>query len=146
MQLHRVETHLQAVTFGVRRNFAIGGKQRQLAMPPRAFIKGFDQLAPSLMLDIVDLAQIQHLPLHHLATGAAFVLDNIPVAMLFAIFEASVEPQEHANQPTPNHSDQKDTWSTLQAIYLRAPLIRLAFIRLRTRKIVTRQCELVKLG
>ena len=114
-------------------------------MPPRAFIKGFDQLTPSLMLGVVDLAQIQHLPLNHLA-GAAFVLDNIPVAMLFAVFETSIEPQEHANQPTPNHSDQKDTWSTLQAIYLRAPLIRLAFIRVRTPKIVTRQCELVKLG
>jgi len=30
--------------------------------------------------------------------------------------------------------------------YLRAPLIRLAFIRVLTRKIVARQCELVKLG
>jgi len=42
MQLHRLEPYLHAVTFGVRRNLAIGRKQRQLAMPPRAFIKGLD--------------------------------------------------------------------------------------------------------
>jgi len=103
-------------------------------------------LAPSLVLGVVDLAQIQHLPLHHLAAGAALVLNNIPVAMLLAVFEASIEPQEHANQPTPNHVSQKDTWSTLQAIYQRAPLIRLAFICLRPRKIVTGLRQLVKLG
>jgi adenylate cyclase len=36
-----------------------------------------------------------HLPLNHLATGATLILDDIPVAMLFAVFEASVEAQEH---------------------------------------------------
>src|SRR5262249_23694091 len=63
--------------------------------PAAAFIKGFDQLAPSLALAVIDLAEVQHLPLHHLATGAALVLDNIPVAMLFAVFEASVVSQEN---------------------------------------------------
>jgi hypothetical protein len=71
---------------------------------------------------------------------------NGPVAMLFALFEASVEPQEHANQPTPNKGGQKDTWSTLQAICERAPLIRLAFIRPHPRKTVAAQRELVKSG
>jgi hypothetical protein len=42
------------------------------------------------------------LPLDHLAASAALVLDDIPVAMLFAVFETSVESQEHANQPTPS--------------------------------------------
>jgi hypothetical protein len=70
-------------------------------MPPAAFIKGFDQLAPSLALAIIDLAQIQ-LPLDHLAIGATLALDDIPVAMLFAVFEASVASQEHdGNQRTP---------------------------------------------
>jgi enterochelin esterase-like enzyme len=44
---------------------------------------------------VIDLAEIQHLPLDHLATGAALVLDDIPIAMLFAVFEASVVSQEH---------------------------------------------------
>ena len=63
---------------------------------------------PSLVLAVVDLAQIQHLPLHHLAAGTALALDNIPIAMFFAVFEASVESQEHdANQLTPNQIDEK---------------------------------------
>src|ERR1700719_907807 len=86
------------------------------------------------------------MPLHHLAAGAALVLDNIPVAMLLAVFEASVETQEHVNQPTPNKAGQKDTWSTLQTIYQLAPLIRFAFTYLRPRKIVVGRRELVKLG
>src|SRR6266852_3063215 len=110
VQLHRIEPHLHAVTVGACRNFAIGRKQRQLAVPPAAFIKGFDQAVPSLELTIIDLAEIQHLPLHHLATGATLVLDDIPVAMLFAVFEASVGSQEHdANQPTPTGIIEKDT-------------------------------------
>src|SRR6266849_8521845 len=108
VQLHRIEPHLHAVTIGACRSLAIGRKQRQLAVPPAAFIKGFDQAVPSLELTIIDLAEIQHLPLHHLASGAAFVLDDIPVAMLFAVFEASVGSQEHdANQPTPTGITEK---------------------------------------
>ena len=42
MQFHRLKPHLYAVAFGMRRNRAIGRKQRQLAMPPRIFIKGLD--------------------------------------------------------------------------------------------------------
>src|SRR5882724_518531 len=101
VQFHCVEPHLHAVTIGTGRNFAIGRKQSQLAMPPAPFIKAFDQLAPGLALAVIDLAEIKHLPLDHLASGAALALDDIPVAMLFAVFEASVESQEHANQPTP---------------------------------------------
>jgi hypothetical protein len=70
-------------------------------VPPAAFIEGIDQLAPSLALAVIDLAEIEHLPLDHLATGTALVLDDTPVAMLFAVFEASGESQEHdAKQPT----------------------------------------------
>jgi hypothetical protein len=54
------------------------------------------------MLTVVDLTQIQHRALHHFATGTAFVLDNAPVTVLFAVFEASVESQEHANQLSEN--------------------------------------------
>jgi hypothetical protein len=74
----------------------------------RRRIEGFDQLAPGPALAVIDLAEIQHLPLDYLATGAALALDDIPVAMLFAVFEASVESQEHdANQPTPSDVAKK---------------------------------------
>jgi hypothetical protein len=102
VQFHRVELHLNAVTISTGRHLAIGRKQRKLAVPPAAFVEGFDQLASSLALAVIDLTEIQHLPLNHLAASAALVLDDIPVAMLFAVFEASVESQEHANQPTPS--------------------------------------------
>src|SRR5215467_6222900 len=95
MQFHRVEPHLHAITVGACWNLAVGRKQRQLAVPTAAFIKGFDQVAPRLELAVIDLAEIQHLPLDHLATGAALVLDDIPIAMLFAVFEASIVSQEH---------------------------------------------------
>jgi hypothetical protein len=72
-----------------------------LALPLAAFIKGFDQSAPSLAL-AVDLAEIKYLPLDHFAAIATFVLDDVPVAMLLAVLEASVEAQEHdANQLAP---------------------------------------------
>ena len=76
-------------------------------MLPRAFIKGLDHSAPSLVLGVFDLTQIQDLPLHHLAAATASALDNIPVAMLFAVFEASIEPQEHANQLSQKNSQEK---------------------------------------
>jgi hypothetical protein len=91
VQFHRVEPHLHAMTIGAGRNLAIGGKQRKLAVPLAPFIEGIDCLALGFALAVIDLAEIKHLPLDNLAAGAALVLDDIPVAMLFAVFEASVE-------------------------------------------------------
>src|SRR5271165_949535 len=108
MQFHRVEPHLDAVRLGVIGDRAIGGKQRQLGVAARSLVKGFDLTTPSLLLAVVDLAEVQHLALHHLAAGTALVLDNIPIAMFFAVFEAPVEPQEHdANQLTQNQINEK---------------------------------------
>src|SRR5947209_10981299 len=134
------------MVLGARRQLAIGRKQRQLPLPLGAFIEGFDQMAPSLPLTVINLAQVQYLPLHYSPTSAALVLNNVPVAMLFAIFQASIESQKHANQPTSNPGCEIDTWSTLQPIYNRAPLIRLRFTSKCTMKIVIEQPELRKLG
>jgi hypothetical protein len=46
-------------------------------------------------LAVADLTQIQHLPLHHLATGTASVLDDVPVAVLIAVLEAPIRSQKH---------------------------------------------------
>jgi hypothetical protein len=146
VQLHRIEPHLHAVTIGACRNLPIGGKQRQLAVPLAPFIEGFDQAVPSLKLTIIDLAEIQHLSMDHLATGATLVFDNIPVSVFFAVFDASVESQDHANQPTPASIGEKGTWSTLQPIGDRAQLIRLAFSRRRPAKTAIRGRQVVKLG
>ena len=70
-------------------------------------IEGFNVTTPGFVLAVVDLAEIQHLALHHLAAGTALVLDNIPITMLFAVFEAPVESQEHANQFSANKTSEK---------------------------------------
>src|SRR5258707_3958080 len=96
----------------------------------------------ALELAIIDRARIPHLPLDHLATGAALVLDDVPVTMLFAVFEASVESQKHdANQPTPTGIIEKDSRSTLHAICDQAPLIRLAFLAPHPRKFAVQGCQ-----
>jgi len=107
MQLHRVQPYLNAMRLRVFGNGAIGGKQEQLSVPLSVFIDGFDLPTPGFMLAVVDLAQIQHLALHHFAAGTALVLDNIPVTVRFAVFEASVESQEHGNQFSPNKIEEK---------------------------------------
>jgi hypothetical protein len=107
MQLHGVEPHLHAMCLRVFGNGAIGRKQAELRVVASILIKGVDLPTPGFMLAIVDLAEIQHLALHDLAVGTPLVLDNVPIAMLFAVFEASVEPQEHANQLNPNKIDEK---------------------------------------
>ena len=66
MQLHRVEPHLHTVRLRVFGKRPIGRKQKELRVVAGVFIKGFDLPTPSFMLAIVDLAEIQHLALHHL--------------------------------------------------------------------------------
>ena len=83
------------------------GNKASLRVAARPFIKGLDHTAPSLLLAVVDLAEIQHLALHHSAASTALALDNIPIAMFFAVFEAPVESQEHANQLTQNKTNEK---------------------------------------
>jgi len=107
MQLHRVESHLHTMRLRMLRNHPIGGKQGELSMPLRAFIESFDLTTPGLMLAVIDLAEIQHLALNDLAAGTAPVLDDIPITMLFAVFDAFVESQEHANQLSQKNSQEK---------------------------------------
>jgi hypothetical protein len=35
------------------------------------FVKSLDQMAPGCMLTAVDLAKVQHIPLHNIATSSA---------------------------------------------------------------------------
>src|SRR5271169_6697140 len=99
--------HLHAMRLRVFGNRTIGRKQGQLGVAARPLIKGFDRTTPILLLDVVDLAEVKHLALHHSAASTALALDDIPIAMLFAVFEASVKSQEHANQLTQNKADEK---------------------------------------
>jgi hypothetical protein len=85
MQLHLVEPHLYAIRSGMVRHCLFGGKQGQL----RGLL--------GCGLAIVDLAKIQHIALYHFPAGTPLALDNIPIAVLFAVLEPSVTSQIHAD-------------------------------------------------
>ena len=62
---------------------------------PRRF-ENFNAPAPSGLLAIIDLPQVQHLPLHDPPAPTASVLHDAPVAMLFAIFHSPRRAKKHA--------------------------------------------------
>ena len=66
MQLHRVEPNLHTVRLRMFGNSAIGWKQGELQVAMGLLIEGFNVTTPSFVLAVVDLAEIQHLALHHL--------------------------------------------------------------------------------
>ena len=60
------------------------------------FIEHFQRLTPRGLLGGVDLAQVQHLPLHRLPAGHAAVLHHAEVVMILAILAAMMGAQKHA--------------------------------------------------
>jgi hypothetical protein len=50
-----------------------------------------DRPPPRQFLRVVDLAQIQHVPLHHAPAGDPRVLDDAPVAVLLAILRRTLQ-------------------------------------------------------
>jgi hypothetical protein len=96
---------LQADDRGVRQQSftAILGKQRQRPRPGRAFFKHLNRSAPRQLLGIIDLAQIEYVPLHHASAGHTLVLDNAEVAVLLAVLPANRLAQEHAREITARH-------------------------------------------
>src|SRR5262245_13260691 len=77
------------------RNTAIGREQRKLRRPLCIIVARLAAPAPGLALAVDHLSEIQYRPLHHLAAGAALVLDDAPIAMLLAVLDPSIGPQEH---------------------------------------------------
>jgi signal transduction protein with GAF and PtsI domain len=63
---------------------------------PAARLQDFDTRAPRRPLVIIDLTQIENLPLHHASVRGAAILHNAPVTMLLAIFVALGAAQKHA--------------------------------------------------
>jgi hypothetical protein len=95
MQLHRIEPHLHAKTFGMVRHRPLGWKQGKLSMSPARFVECLDLMAPCFALAIIDLAQIQNRTLHHPTARTAPAFDNAPVAVLLAVLPSPCESQVH---------------------------------------------------
>jgi hypothetical protein len=100
MQLHLIKPDLYSIILGVLRQLPIMRKQRYLPGAPTIFIESLDYPAPGFMLAVIQLAQIQHLSLHHPAASAAPVLDNAPIAVRLAVLNSPGESQEHVADST----------------------------------------------
>jgi hypothetical protein len=96
MQAHRIKPNLYCMSLGVNGNWLIGWEQGQLRMPLGFLVKSLDHTAPRHALAVVDLTQIENLPLNDLAASAASALNDAPVTVLLAVFEASIPAQIHA--------------------------------------------------
>ena len=73
-----------------RRHLPVGGEQGKLCRANPALSEHFNGLAPCRLLGLVDLAQIEHMALHHTARGAAPAFHNAPVAVPFAVLETGL--------------------------------------------------------
>jgi hypothetical protein len=63
----------------------------------RARLEYFDGFAPGGLLAGVNLPQVEHVPLHHLAPPSHTpVLDQAPIMMFFAVFETCALFEKHA--------------------------------------------------
>src|SRR6188472_1866736 len=99
-----------------RRPRAIFRKQRDLSGLPVALVKCLDRVAPCRSLIIVDLSQMQHVPLYRAPAGHTAVFNDAPVAVLLAVFTANLLAQKHdARLPKPPAVSQA-TWSAPHAI------------------------------
>src|SRR5271157_499651 len=95
-QLHLAELHLDAVD-SIEGNRPIFRKQAQRTVPLPLLIKHRERLTPGRLLAVVDLPEVQHLPLRHLAGGQSPAFDHIEVAVPFAVLDARIATQEHCS-------------------------------------------------
>jgi hypothetical protein len=93
-QLHLVELHGDRIDFP-RRQRPVIGKETQLAILPLVLIKYLQCPPPGLLLRVVDLAEVEDLPLRGAARTRAAVLDDAEVTMGLPILAAFVLAQKH---------------------------------------------------
>jgi hypothetical protein len=77
------------------RQWPIDGQQCQLHLRVRFGVEDIVATDPRFALAVVDLAQIQHLALHHSPVGTTTALDDRPVAVFFAVLDAVIALQQH---------------------------------------------------
>jgi hypothetical protein len=102
----------------IGRNLAVVGKQTQVLILLFLFIKYRQRLAPSRLLLIVDLTEIENGSLHRLAGGDTMIFYDAEVAMIFAVFFAMDATQKHADGRLPElHGRREDPWSSLYRLF-----------------------------
>src|SRR3954453_22154388 len=98
-----------------RRRRAILGKQRDLFGLLTALVKRFDRLAPCRSLVVVDLSQMQHMPLHRAPGGHTAVFHDAPIAVLLAVLAANLVAQKHDARLSKPQAVSQGPWSAPQA-------------------------------
>src|SRR3954452_848170 len=74
---------------------AIFREQRHLSELVAAFLERLDRPAPGRPMRVVDLAQIEHVPLHRTPASDPAVLDDAPGAVLLAVLATRFVAQKH---------------------------------------------------
>ena len=95
---------------------SILGEQRDLPGLLAAFVKCLNRPAPRGALAVIDLAKIQHMPLHRPPARHPAVLHDAPVAVFLPVLPANLVAQKRARRlPNPAAVSQ-ETWSAPQAV------------------------------
>jgi len=97
-EAERAEAELHPDVRGMRRDRPVGREQGQAELAVRAFLDGLDAAQPTGLLAVVDLAQVQEVPIDRPAVGAPVLLGDAPVPMLLAVFDAGVALQVHGGR------------------------------------------------
>src|SRR5271157_4562988 len=114
-QPHAAEPDVHHITVQRRRR-TILGEQRDLPGVLATLVKCFDGPAPRRSLAIVDLAQIQHVPLHRSTAANPAVLYDAPVAMFLTVLAADLVAQKHAARLSQLCAVSQATWSAPQTV------------------------------
>src|SRR5262249_54655712 len=94
-------------------------------------VQRLDYTAPIRVLAVIDFAEIQHWPLHHLAASTALALHNAPVTVVFSCSHANPDCT-HCVPPGPAHSIQRgrqnsfrNSFQVTKKLYLRHLAVKL---------------------
>jgi hypothetical protein len=98
LQAERAEAELHPDVCGVRRDRAVGGEQGEAQLPVRAFLDRLNAAGPAGLLAVVDLPEIQEVPIDRSPVGAPVLLGDTPVPMFLAVFDAGVALQVHGGR------------------------------------------------
>ena len=99
MKFQSVQSDLNHFTVQLRWP-SVGRKQGDLSHEAVALLDHLDRFDPGGALGVVDFAKAENLPLDHFVVHCPVILNDTPIAMLFAVFEPGFVSKEHGGQST----------------------------------------------
>ena len=95
LQRELAEPHLDADVCGMRGKRPVGGEQGQPCLPLAVPLEGLDAVQPRRLLAVVDLPEIQDVPIDHAPARTAALLRNAPIAVFLAVLDPAMALQVH---------------------------------------------------